>query len=69
MTQEIKMGDPVILEDAKGLQKYGLFKGCKGTANSLQVVVGDGDYLLFMPKGNFKMYWIQASRFVLDEEG
>jgi hypothetical protein len=66
--EEIVMGDPIILDNAKGLQKYGLFKGCKGTCNSVTEVVGDKGYINFHPNGFTKFYWVDASRFILDEE-
>lgn len=64
---EITTGDPVILDVSKGMQKYMLFKGCRGTCNALQVV-DDVEYLCFMPDGQHKMYWMESSRFILDEE-
>lgn len=67
MTKEIKLGDPIILQDASGMQKHGLFKGKKGVANQL-VNVADQDLIMFMPNGVEKMYYMDASRFVLDVE-
>lgn len=67
MSKDIKMGDPIILENASGMQKYTIFDGCRGTANSV-TVVDDKTYVCFMPKGTEKMYWMDADRFTVDEE-
>jgi hypothetical protein len=63
--QEIKMGDPVIMWDAKGMVKHGMFFGCKGTANSI-TVVEEEEYILFHPEGMEKFFWCTAGRFILD---
>lgn len=60
-------GDPVILTDAAGLGKYGLTKNTKGTANAIVTV--DGKRLVsFMPSYTMEMFYIDASRCVLDEQ-
>jgi hypothetical protein len=64
---EIKIGDPIILDDAKGLGKYGLRRGMKGTANVI-VNVDDKDIVGFMGVHNMKIYYIALDRVVLDEE-
>lgn len=64
----INIGDPVILKNSSGLKKYGLTKNMPGYCNSLVEVEGDGSYLMFQPEGANKFYWVQADRFVLDEE-
>ena len=60
-------GDPVILEDAKGLGKYGFRKGIKGTVNRIENIKGER-YALFMPSYTREMYWIEAARCSLDAE-
>lgn len=60
-------GDPVILENADDLGKYGFHVGLKGTANAIQNVDGDR-YILFMPNHTREMYWTQSLRFTLDVE-
>ena len=60
-------GDPVILENANDLGKYGFRKGIKGSANAIQNIDGER-YVLFMPTYTREMYWTQADRFILDVE-
>tara|TARA_R110000772_G_scaffold64122_2_gene143390 strand:- start:2368 stop:2622 length:255 start_codon:yes stop_codon:yes gene_type:complete len=64
---KFETGDPVILVNANDLGKYGFRTGLKGTANAIQNV-GDDRYVLFMPNHTREMYWIDSTRFVLDEE-
>lgn len=64
---EIKIGDPIILDDAKGLGKYGLRRGMKGSANTLVNVDGQ-DLVAFMSVNDMKIFYIDRSRVVLDEE-
>lgn len=64
---EIEIGSPVILKEAKGLKKHGLFKNMKGVCNSL-TTIEDVNYLMFRPDGVDRFYWTEEKRFVLDEE-
>jgi hypothetical protein len=68
MTKQIEMGDPIILVDASGMQEHFLFTHCKGTANSVTIVEGDKTYINFQPAGVNKFYWMDAGRFILDED-
>jgi len=67
MTLEIKLGNPIILEDARDLEAHFLVADQKGMAN--QLINADGqDLILFMPNDREKMYYLDAARFVLDVE-
>lgn len=63
----ISIGDPVILTDASGFKKYGFYKNMEGFANQV-VTVDDETYVMFHPLGFHQMYYISASRVVVDEE-
>lgn len=64
---KIEIGDPVILDNAKDLGKYGLRRGMKGTANVIVNVDGQ-DLVAFMGVHDMKIYYIALDRVVLDEE-
>jgi len=64
---EVKTGYPIILTDAKGMKKHGLFKGMKGFASSV-MTVDDETYVFFMPDGIREVFVMDNSRFVVDEE-
>jgi len=65
--KQINTGDPIILKDAKGLSRHGLKKNMKGMCNQM-VVVDNVELIMFMPNGTEKLFYVDASRFVLDEE-
>lgn len=64
---ELKIGMPVVLEDAKGLGDQRLWKGQEGMANSLMNVKGV-DYVYFMPDNTTRMYAIQERRVKINED-
>lgn len=63
----IKVGDPVILIDAKDLGSYGFVKNIKGTCNALINVEGR-KLLYFQPSYAKEVYVIDAERCILDQE-
>lgn len=65
--KQINTGDPIILKDAKGLSRYGMKKNMTGTCNQM-VVVDNQELIMFMPDGTEKMFYVDASRFILDVE-
>ncbi len=67
MAHCIKTGDPVILKNAKGLSRYGMKKGMKGMCNQM-VCVDNQELAMFMPNGTENLYYIEASRLILDVE-
>lgn len=64
----LETGDPVVLQNAKGLEAFGLQVGDLGWVNSIAVVPGDKTYVFFMPKDDKKSYIIEASRVEVDEQ-
>jgi hypothetical protein len=64
---QVKTGYPIILTDAKGMKKHGLFKGMKGFANSVMTVEGQ-TVVFFMPEGVREVFVMDTSRFIVDEE-
>lgn len=65
---DISVGDPVILNNASKLKKYGLHKGMTGMCNSISIMPGDKEYIWFMPDGIRQSYVIELDRCILDEE-
>jgi len=63
----MKIGDKVKLINAKGLGKYGFRKGDVGAVNSMANIEGK-DMAMYMPDGEMKFYWIEASRLEVVEE-
>jgi len=61
-------GDPIILEDASGLQAYGLKEGDKGIANSLITIPGSDELVYFMKNGTRESIVISKARCRVDEE-
>ena len=64
---KLEIGMPIVLEDAKGLGKYPLWKGQEGMCNQLVTVDGK-DFVLFMPDNTTRMYYIEEGRVVVNEE-
>jgi hypothetical protein len=64
----IKVGDPVILTDASGFEDSGLENGCKGWANSVTTIPGEGTFVFFMPEDSKGMFVTFADRVEYDEE-
>ena len=63
----MKIGDKVKLINANGLGKYGFRKGDVGAVNSVANIEGK-DMAMYMPDGEMKFYWIEASRLEVVEE-
>ena len=63
---KIKVGDPIILVDATGLEAHGLTNGHKGWANSVTTV--DKTYVFFMAREGKEMVVIDSARVEVDEE-
>jgi hypothetical protein len=61
----IEMGDSVILRDASGMTEHMMFDGCKGIANAVYVIDGEGTYITFMPNGMDRFFCMSADRFEL----
>jgi hypothetical protein len=64
----IEMGDSVVLSDASGMKKHMLFDGCRGIANAVYVIDGEGTYVTFMPNGMDRFFCMSADRFELVEK-
>lgn len=64
---ELRIGDPVILENAKGLGEYGLRKGMKGVVNSIINLEGQ-KLIYFYPDNLQEIFVTERSRFAIDEE-
>lgn len=64
---KLEMGMPIVLKNVKGLDKHPLWHDQKGMANALVSVEGQ-DLVLFMPDNSTRMYYIEESRVVIDED-
>lgn len=65
---DMKVGDPIILLDASGLEEAGLYDGMKGWANSISIIPGDKTYVFFMPHDAKEMYVVDGKRVEVDRE-
>ena len=65
---EIKVGDPVILTDSSGFEDSELEVGCKGWANSITTIQGEGTFVFFMPEDGKQTYVTYLDRVEYDEE-
>lgn len=63
----MKIGDKVVVVDAKGLGKYDFRKGDICTVNSVAVIKGEL-FAMVMPEDNFKFFWVDASRLEVVED-
>ena len=64
---KVKVGSPVILTDASGFEDSGLEAGCKGWANSITTVPGEGTFVFFMPEDGKQTYVTFLDRVEYDE--
>ena len=64
---ELQVGMPVVLVDVRGLGAYPLWKGQEGMANTL-VSVDGVDLVMFYPDNSTRMYYIEESRVVINED-
>lgn len=62
---KLQIGMPVILVNAKGMKKYGLYKGQEGMANQLLNVEGQ-NLVLFMPDNGTRMFYIKEDRVIVN---
>lgn len=65
---QIKNGDPLVLKDARGFKKHGLYKGMKGYATSVMTLSPTETYVFFMPEGIQEVFVLNPSRLEVDEE-
>jgi hypothetical protein len=64
---ELQLGMPIILIDAKGLEKHPVWKGQEGMANSIINIEGIS-YVYFMPDNSTRMYVVRESKVKINEE-
>ena len=64
---DLQIGMPVVLKNVKGLEKYPLWHGQEGMANSIVNVEGV-EYVWFMPDNSTKMFVIKSGSVVINAE-
>lgn len=67
MKEQLQMGMPIVLIDAKGLGMYDIEDGQTGMVNSV-FVLPEGEIIYFMPDNQMRFYAIKADRVVIDED-
>ena len=63
----LRTGDPVVVVNAEGLEKYKISNGDKGFCNSL-ITIEDVQYIFYMKERSLEQVVFTADRVAVDEE-